>query len=113
MEIVESLAREADARLGAQGWRGCRIRHADGYAGWPAMAPFDAIVLAAAPETFPPALTEQLADGGRLIGPVGPADAQMLVRIARHGNRLNREPIFPVRFVPMTGLSKSVARSNS
>jgi protein-L-isoaspartate(D-aspartate) O-methyltransferase len=82
------------------------VRAGDGWFGWPEKAPFDAILVAAAPEEVPPALIEQLKPGGRLVIPVGrtgPADAQSLVRITRTAEGTRRETILPVRFVPMTG----------
>jgi protein-L-isoaspartate(D-aspartate) O-methyltransferase len=107
VEIVEPLANAAAERLRALGYRPFEIRCADGYDGWPEAAPFDAIVLAAAPLEFPPPLLAQLVDGGRLVGPVGPRDAQMLVRVIRRGTDYSRENIFPVRFVPMTGKAEN------
>ena len=78
------------------------MRAGDGYRGWPEEAPFDAIVVTAAPDHVPEPLLEQLADGGVLVLPVG-GGAQDLVRIRRRGAALERETLFGVRFVPMTG----------
>jgi len=78
-------------------------RIGDGYEGWPERAPFDAIVLTAAPpERIPGPLLDQLKVGGRLVAPVGRGD-QDLVRITRTEKAFTREVIAPVRFVPMTG----------
>jgi len=102
IEIVEPLAESARARLGALGFDDVQVRHGDGYAGWPAKAPFDAIVVTAAPPSVPPALREQLAPDGRLVIPVGRRDQQLQVH-RRSGDGFEVETVFPVRFVPMTG----------
>jgi protein-L-isoaspartate(D-aspartate) O-methyltransferase len=82
------------------------MKHGDGFEGWPAYAPFDGIIVAAAAYTVPTALLEQLADGGRLIIPVGPDREQQLLRVTRRGDRLERELLGPVTFVPLLqGLS--------
>ena len=82
------------------------MKHGDGFEGWAAYAPFDGIIVAAAAYAVPMALLEQLADGGRLIIPVGPDREQQLVRVTRHGDRLERESLGPVTFVPLLqGLS--------
>jgi protein-L-isoaspartate(D-aspartate) O-methyltransferase len=103
IEIVAALASEARERLAAMGWLGFHVRNGDGWEGWPEAAPFDAVVLAAAPERFPPPLIGQLADGGRLVGPVGPREDQVLVRLMKQGKTVSREEVFPVRYVPMVG----------
>ena len=78
------------------------MRLGDGYLGWPEQAPFDAIIVTAAPDHIPPALVEQLRDGGRLVLPLGDKN-QQLVRIIRQGGENIVEDLLPVRFVPMTG----------
>jgi protein-L-isoaspartate(D-aspartate) O-methyltransferase len=103
IEIVRDLADSARMRLARLGYRDVRVRHGDGYLGWPEAAPFDAIVLTAAPDSVPAALIAQLAPGGRLVAPVGGQDqVQELVVIDKdaRGN-LTRRPLLPVRFVPM------------
>ncbi len=102
IEIVEPLAREARTRLQELGFSNIQLRSGDGYRGWPQAAPFDAIMVTAAPDHVPPALVEQLAQGGRLVLPVG-TSFQELVRIRRTKNGTRRESLLPVRFVPMTG----------
>jgi protein-L-isoaspartate(D-aspartate) O-methyltransferase len=102
VEIVEPLAREAEACLKYLGYTNIKLRVGDGYRGWPEAAPFDAIMVTAAPDHIPPALLEQLAEGGRLILPVG-SFFQELVRIRRTKDGTKRESLLPVRFVPMTG----------
>ncbi len=83
------------------------LRLADGFYGWEEKAPFDAIILSAAPFDIPSVLLQQLADGGRLVGPVGPLGAQTLVRMTRRGQRFHSEALLDVAFVPMrSGLSE-------
>jgi protein-L-isoaspartate(D-aspartate) O-methyltransferase len=82
------------------------MKHGDGFEGWAAYAPFDGIICAAAAYSVPNTLLEQLADGGRLIIPVGPDREQQLLRVTRRGDRLEREILGPVTFVPLLhGLS--------
>jgi protein-L-isoaspartate(D-aspartate) O-methyltransferase len=77
------------------------MKHGDGFEGWAAYAPFDGIIVAAASYSVPPALVEQLADGGRLVIPVGTDREQQLLRITRRGERLEKESLGPVTFVPL------------
>ena len=103
IEIVRALADDARARLARLGYRNVQVRHGDGYLGWPEAAPFDAIMLTAAPDSVPAALIAQLAPGGRLVAPVGgEGQVQELIVIDKdaRGN-LTRRPLLPVRFVPM------------
>jgi len=102
IEIVAPLAERARADLAAQGYTGIRLRVGDGYAGWKEAAPFDAIIVTAAPDHVPQPLVDQLAVGGRLVIPVG-ATYQELIRITRTKDGIQRESVIPVRFVPMTG----------
>ena len=83
------------------------MRAGDGYRGWPDAAPFDAIMVTAAPDHVPAPLLEQLALNGRLILPVG-RFYQDLIRIRRTSGGLKKETLLPVRFVPMTGESERV-----
>ncbi len=99
-EIVPELAREARARLARSGYRNIHFRIGDGRAGWPEAAPFDAIVVTAAPARVPAALVDQLADRGRLVIPVG-TNAQELRVLTRNGSLVRERTIFPVRFVPL------------
>jgi len=103
IEIFGALAREARKRLDRLGYRDVVVQHGDGYAGWPDEAPFDAIVVTAGADSIPPALTEQLAAGGRLVMPVGdPALDQALVLVEKHATgRLTSRRILPVQFVPL------------
>jgi len=102
IEIVEPLAERARADLARLGYDNVQVRSGDGYQGWPEQAPFDAIVVTAAPDHVPQPLLDQLAPGGRLVMPVGDA-FQELIRITRTEHGFERESLFPVRFVPMTG----------
>ncbi len=102
IEIVAPLAERARADLARLGYGEVQVRTGDGYRGWPEAAPFDAIVVTAAPDHVPEPLLAQLADGGVLVLPVGER-AQDLVRIRRRGDEFERETLFGVRFVPMTG----------
>ena len=78
-----------------------RFRHGDGFEGWEAHAPFNGILLAAAPHAVPEALFKQLADGGRLVAPVGREGQQELLRFTRRGEQLHRERLGFVSFVPL------------
>ncbi len=102
MEIVEPLAKQATERLGEMGYTNVHVRFGDGYRGWPEAAPFDAVIVTAAPNHVPQPLVDQLAVGGRLILPEGDW-AQELVLITKTANGIEREILLPVRFVPMTG----------
>jgi len=101
IEIIEPLAALASEHLDRLGYNP-HLRLGDGWAGWPEAAPFDAIVVTAAPSIVPPSLVEQLAPGGRLVIPVGVG--HQILQVLRAGDHgITTEPIFPVRFVPMTG----------
>lgn len=103
IEIEEELARTARAVLDELGYDNVTVRAGDGYGGWPEHAPFDIIVVTAAPEHVPQALIDQLKPGGTMIVPVGPVYAvQELRLIEKDANgRLRGKNIAPVRFVPM------------
>jgi protein-L-isoaspartate(D-aspartate) O-methyltransferase len=101
IEIIEPLAREAAARLEELGVR-FHARIGDGHGGWPEEAPFDAILVTAAPREVPRTLVEQLAMGGRLVVPVGDEDQELLV-ITRQPGGTSTASVAGVRFVPMTG----------
>jgi protein-L-isoaspartate(D-aspartate) O-methyltransferase len=102
IEILPDLAREAEARLKELGYSRVRVRAGDGYLGWPEAATFDAILVTAAAPRVPPALAEQLKEGGRLIIPLGAAgEAQTLVRLRKVKGELKEEARLAVRFVPL------------
>ena len=105
VEIVPELAERARETLGGLGYTNIVFRTGDGRLGWPERAPFDAIIVTAAPASVPPALKEQLADGGRLVIPVG-ASTQFIHRIVRRGDGFDDEGLIAVRFVPLTGSGK-------
>jgi protein-L-isoaspartate(D-aspartate) O-methyltransferase len=109
IEIVEPLAKEAEERLKQLGYSNLKLRVGDGYRGWPEAAPFDAIMVTAAPDHIPPALIDQLSEGGRLVVPVGRFH-QELVRIRRTPKGIKQEELLPVRFVPMVGEAEKAPR---
>ena len=103
IEIIPSLATEVADRLDGLGYSDISLRQADGYFGWEEEAPFDGIIVTAAPDHVPPPLLRQLADGGRMVIPVGPPGAvQSLWLIERRGNEYIRLNQGAVRFVPFT-----------
>jgi protein-L-isoaspartate(D-aspartate) O-methyltransferase len=105
VEIVPSLAREAAARLAALGVANVHLHEGDGHAGWPTGAPYDRIVVTAAPRGVPMGLVNQLAPGGRMVLPMGPHGEQqeLYVLDKRADGTLDLRPTIAVRFVPMTG----------
>ena len=104
VELDPVLAARAAETLRQAGCGDVHLRVCDGRAGWPDAAPFSAILVTAAAASVPPALTDQLADGGRLLIPVGPVDAvQSLLLVERDGHRLRERRLLPVRFVPLRG----------
>jgi protein-L-isoaspartate(D-aspartate) O-methyltransferase len=103
IERIEPLLARARLRLKELGIRNVRFRHGDGTLGWKAHAPFDGILVAAAPLTVPEALIKQLRIGGRLIVPVGPEGEQELVRFTRREQRVERDSLGSVAFVPLVG----------
>ncbi len=102
IEIIEPLASEVAARLARLGYSNVKVRAGDGYRGWPEAAPFDGIIVTAAPDRIPHPLLDQLATGGRLVIPVGKY-FQTLNRVTRTAKGFKTEKLLPVRFVPMTG----------
>ena len=102
IEIIEALAERARGDLQRLGYRGVTVRAGDGYRGWPEEAPFDVIIVTAAPVQVPQPLVDQLAVGGRMIVPVG-RWYQRLILITRDESGVHREEGIGVRFVPMTG----------
>jgi len=103
IEIVPELARSASATLVKLGYRNVTVRHGDGYQGWPEQAPFDRIIVTAAPPELPQALLDQLKPGGKLVAPVGSTVwGQDLVVVEKNAQgKISRRSVFPVMFVPM------------
>ncbi|MEW6388489.1 MAG: protein-L-isoaspartate(D-aspartate) O-methyltransferase [Thermodesulfobacteriota bacterium] len=102
VEIRPELAKAAAQRLAALGYPQVRVKTGDGYQGWPEAAPFDAILVTATAPQVPPALTQQLKEGGRLVIPLGtPSQIQQLVRFRRVQDKLQEEARLPVLFVPL------------
>ncbi len=109
IEILPQLQERATAILARLGYRNIHFRTGDGYMGWPEQAPFDRIIVTAAPEEVPEPLIEQLKEGGRLVIPVGTAN-QELVIITKGKSGITTQSTIPVRFVPMTGKAREKAR---
>jgi protein-L-isoaspartate(D-aspartate) O-methyltransferase len=104
IERIEPLLERAKLTLKELGAGNVRFRHGDGYQGWRAHAPYDGIIVAAAPDVVPPELLKQLSpSGGRLLMPVGQDGAQELVRIIRRDDHYRRERLGGVSFVPLVG----------
>lgn len=102
IEIIDELAERAESTLSRLGYSNIEFRTGDGSLGWPEQAPFDAIIVTAAPLVMPETLRDQLAPGGRLVVPVG-GEIQYLRRITRTAEGFEDERLIGVRFVPMTG----------
>ncbi len=102
IEIIPPLAERAKKLLDSLGYDNIELRCGDGFHGWPEKAPFDAIVVTAAPARIPEPLLSQLADGGRLVVPLGERQQELEV-ITFSGGRVSEKSVLPVRFVPMTG----------
>ena len=103
IEILPELARAAADKLKQLGYRNVEVRAGDGYRGWPEHAPFDGIIVTAAPERIPQPLVDQLAVGGRMVIPVGGFFQELKVFTKERDGRITEKDVIPVRFVPMTG----------
>jgi protein-L-isoaspartate(D-aspartate) O-methyltransferase len=103
IEAQPLLAETARERLGRLGYANVRIEQGDGSLGWPSAAPYDGILVTAAAPAVPPPLLAQLAEGGRLVIPVGGAEQQELLRLVRHDGEISRESLYACRFVPLLG----------
>jgi protein-L-isoaspartate(D-aspartate) O-methyltransferase len=101
IEIVEPLAKGAEATLARLGYTNIHLKSGDGYKGWPEEAPFDAIIVTCAPDKVPQPLVDQLKDGGRMVIPVGERFAQELHLLEKKNGQLKESVTLPVRFVPM------------
>lgn len=104
IEIIPDLAERAGKTLSDLGYDNVEVRQGDGYQGWPEKAPFDIILITAAPEEIPQPLIDQLDEGGRLVVPVGPqGEIQTLTLVTKIKGEVKRTYVTDVRFVPMTG----------
>ena len=102
IELLEELAANAKKTLAGLNFNNVKVLNGDGYSGLPEEAPFDAIIVTAAPEKIPEKLVEQLKNGGRMILPVGKVNSvQMLKLITKENNKITEKELLPVRFVPM------------
>ena len=101
IEIIESLANSAKKRLDKLNYKNVIVKHGDGYKGWPSVAPFDAIIVTAAPEEVPQTLIDQLKVGGCIVIPVGDEwqELQLITKIDK--DKTKKRLVIPVRFVPM------------
>jgi protein-L-isoaspartate(D-aspartate) O-methyltransferase len=106
VEIVGELARSAERRLKSLHYNRVTVRHGDGYDGWPEKAPFDAVLITAAPPKVPEPLKQQLKMGGRLVAPVGDWQQNLIV-LTRMQDGFDTREVIPVIFVPMTGKARS------
>ena len=105
IEIVPELARESTERLKKLGYNNIICKYGDGYKGWPEQAPFDIIIVTAAPEQIPQPLIDQLAENGRLVIPVGPPSAvQELILLEKKNGKIEKSHLTFVRFVPFRRL---------
>ena len=104
VEIIPELCNQAKNRLARLGYTNVQVMCGDGYYGWEEHAPYDAIVVTCAPDHIPQPLIDQLADGGRMVVPVGPPGAyQALWLVERHGEEIKSQRMMGVAFVPLTG----------
>jgi protein-L-isoaspartate(D-aspartate) O-methyltransferase len=103
IEIIEPLAKTAEATLERLGYKNVHVKIGDGYQGWPEHAPFDAVIVTCAPDHVPQLLVDQLKEGGRMIIPVGGFGDQELYLLEKKNGQLEQRAVELVRFVPMTG----------
>ena len=108
IEILPGLAEGARKRLEQLGYQNVFVRTGDGYLGWPEKAPFDGIIVTAAPDEIPKPLLDQLKVGGRMVIPLGSFPNQTLYVIRKTEHGIEKEEVIPVRFVPMTGIAQDV-----
>jgi len=110
IEILPGLARSAGERLARLGYTTVQVRAGDGYRGWPEAAPFDAIIVTAAPDHVPEPLIAELAPGGRLVIPIGDLYQDLMLITRDREGRVAEKAVIPVRFVPMTGEAENGPR---
>jgi protein-L-isoaspartate(D-aspartate) O-methyltransferase len=102
IEIIEPLAKRAEADLKRLGYLNVKVLAGDGYKGWPEYAPFNSIIVTCAPDRVPQPLIDQLEESGRMIIPVGTLWDQKLYLLRKHGTTIEQQAVLPVAFVPMT-----------
>jgi protein-L-isoaspartate(D-aspartate) O-methyltransferase len=113
VEIIDELAQRAIQRLKRQGYSNVEVRIGNGYAGWPEHAPFDKVIVTAAPDLIPPSLINQLRAGGRMVIPVGLPSAQQLVLAEKDLNgRVTTKEIMPVLFSVLEGCDEPTSRAS-
>ena len=112
IEIVKTLALRAQKILEELGMKNVYVRWGDGYKGWPDEAPFDRIIVTAAPDEVPPALIDQLRAGGKLVIPVGKywQELKVITKVSR--SQIDEQSIIPVRFVPMVHPRKTIVEED-
>lgn len=103
IEIIEPLAKNAEATLKRLGYKNVHVKAGDGYKGWPENAPFDAVIVTCAPDHVPEPLVDQLKEDARMIIPVGGPGEQELYLLEKKNGQLEKRAVLPVRFVPMAG----------
>ena len=103
IEIIEWLAKLAEQNLAKTNYENITAKHGDGFSGWKEAAPFDAIILTAAPPAIPKPLKAQLKVGGRLLAPVGRLNQKLVMLYKTGEDSFEEKTLLPVRFVPMTG----------
>ncbi len=106
IEIVPELGSKATKLLNILGYTNIKVKIGDGYEGWKEYSPFDAIIVTCAPTHIPKALEDQLAEGGRMIIPVGKRGVQELILLRKENGKLDKKSVIPVRFVPMVDENK-------
>jgi protein-L-isoaspartate(D-aspartate) O-methyltransferase len=108
VEIIEELAQQAKERLGRLGYTNIELKLGNGYYGWPEHAPFDKVIVTAAPDLIPPPLIEQLKPDGRMVIPAGLPEAQQLILLTKQRDgKLTMTEILPVRFSTLEGSESS------
>jgi len=105
IEIIAPLGRQAKNLLYELGYQNIRVKIGDGYQGWKRYSPFDAIIVTCAPSHIPQPLQDQLAEGGKMIIPVGKAGNQKLTLLLKEKGTVKKKEVIPVRFVPMMGIN--------
>lgn len=104
IEIIDTLGEQAKKLLSKLGYKNIHVKIGDGYKGWKKNSPFDAIIVTCAPSHIPQPLKDQLAEGGKMIIPVGKAYNQKLVLLTKKEGKMKKIEVIPVRFVPMMGI---------